>query len=139
MLEIIILFIIASILSNIVKALGRSASSQKNGAPREMASQTNQTFTRKKDIKKMEESNHEIKIEETVSDIVKAPQVRPQAMPQAKPRVKPQVVPQTATELNQLQIDSKRGGSIFTPNRLMEGIILSEILAPPKSRRQHIR
>lgn len=139
MLEIIILFIIASILSNIVKALGRSASFQKNGAPRDMSSQTNQTFTQKKDIKKMEVPKYEIKVEETVSDIVKAPQVRPQAMPQAKPLVKPQVVPQTATELNQLQIDSKRGGSIFTPNRLMEGIILSEILAPPKSRRQNIR
>ncbi len=142
MFEIIILFVIASILSNIVKALGRSASPQRNTAPREMPSKVNETWAPEKDIKG-QAPKYKIKAEETTSDIEKALHVTSQAKlkttPQAKSQVRPQVAPKVSTRPNKLQPDSRRELTNFTPNRLVEGIILSEILAPPKCQRQKIR
>lgn len=130
MFEIIILFIIASILSNIVKALGRSASSQRSATPREVPSSVNETWTPERDVK-IEAPKYEIKVETSVSDV--------ERVPQAKPQVKSQVAHQVSSQANQNQLSSQRILTSFNPNRLVEGIILSEIIAPPKCRRQKTR
>ena len=120
MYEIVILFIIAAVLSNIIKILGRPtrpAQTQERTAPKEIPSDVDESWASGKGVTST--------VSDTEGQIQFKSQTKPQSRSQAKPQTKPQV-------------SFKKGLIKLTPYRLVDGIIISEILSPPKCRRNKL-
>ena len=137
MYEIVILFIIAAVLSNIIKILGRPtrpAQTQERTAPKEIPSDVDESWASGKGVTStVSDTEGQIQFKSQTK-----PQSRSQAKPQTKPQVKPLVAPRVATRLEQDQSSFKKGLIKLTPYRLVDGIIISEILSPPKCRRNKL-
>ena len=125
MFEIIIFFVVISVISNIIKAVGKQR-------PAQMGETGGEAFSEPKEIplpgNRMERVSpkYTVKIQNPAPKASTPPQDRTQSIPQQK--IQPRNLPQASSQ-------PKVRLSNLTPSRLVEGIILSEILAPPKSRR----
>lgn len=134
MFEIIILFVIISVISNIIKAVNRQ-SPQQMGSPTTGAPATPKEIVVQRDRMEQKKSKYTTRIEQPTfvdptSQQIETKTISEQkAIPKqsAQPRTTPEGVPQPNISLSNL-----------TRNRLVEGIILSEVLSPPRSRRQRI-
>lgn len=141
MIQIIIFFVVISVISNIIKSAGKQRQSQ---SARTMGG----NIDRVKDIETPEAVSigtigevRERKMDrgvkmDTVKDVTPlgADPYKIKTTKHERGRVKPAL--QYDTKSN---FQANVGLSSLNPSRLVEGIILSEILAPPKSRRQGLR
>lgn len=126
-MEIIIFFVVISIISNIIKAVSRQKPVQLGGT-RETTSPNLHEIQLPENRVERVNPKYEVKVQNPTPKVTNPSQVKPQKrnIPQAE--IQSQTIPQANPQ-------PKIGLTNLTPNKLVEGIILSEILAPPKSRR----
>jgi hypothetical protein len=127
MFEIIILFVVISLISNIIKAVGKSKSIYPREVGREPSADLQELGLPDNRVEATPEV-HKIKIKTPAPEIGLYPEVKVQKPPKEE---KDRVVFQASSQ-------PKVGLASLTPDRLVEGVILSEILGPPKSRRKNL-
>lgn len=129
MFEIIIFFVVISVISNILRAIGNSKLMQQGEGKGEVGAGPERSRVQEHRVEGIPKKPR-IRIQTPAPQVSTPQETRPQYAPEKK------VAPKDAIKASP---QPKVGSLKLTPHRLAEGIILSEILAPPKSLRQKVR